>query len=159
MRISRFHRALLPALFTLLALGLAPAARATSTARTTLPGVPDSMEQKVLTLVNRARANHGLSPLKMTSCPDSHAELWSQHMAAIQTMVHSSLDPLLACKDARAAGQNIAYGQATAREVFRAWMHSPTHRANILSKKFHRTGIAGVKSVTGVVYWTQDFVG
>jgi uncharacterized protein YkwD len=43
-----------------------------------------------------------------------------------------------------AYGENLAWGsgpQATPREIVRAWMASPGHRANILSGRFHHIGI------------------
>ena len=41
-------------------------------------------------------------------------------------------------------GENIAWGggsRSTPREIVDAWMHSPPHRANILSRRFREIGI------------------
>ena len=42
------------------------------------------------------------------------------------------------------AGENIAWGSGpygTVRSIFRAWMHSAGHRANILSRRFDQFGV------------------
>ena len=56
----------------------------------------------------------------------------------------------------KTAGENIAYGQKTASEVFNAWMNSTGHRQNILNKSYKEMGL-GVTS--GKVYWSQMFIG
>jgi uncharacterized protein YkwD len=60
-------------------------------------------------------------------------------------------------------GENIAYGsgrRSTPRSIGSAWMHSPPHRANILSGSFHAIGI-GIASGTpvggGGGTYTTDF--
>ncbi|MDE6659463.1 MAG: fibronectin type III domain-containing protein [Eubacterium sp.] len=56
------------------------------------------------------------------------------------------------------AGENIACGQMTEAQVMDAWMHSKSHRDNILNKNF--TGMAvGCYEKDGVKYWVQLFVG
>ena len=45
-------------------------------------------------------------------------------------------------------GENIAWGSdsyATPKEIVRAWMHSPGHRANILDRSFREIGIGVVR--------------
>ena len=44
-----------------------------------------------------------------------------------------------------AAGENIAMGQPTAASVMNAWMNSPGHKANILSKNFTEIGVGIAK--------------
>jgi uncharacterized protein YkwD len=56
----------------------------------------------------------------------------------------------------RAAGENIAMGQPTPKEVVNDWMHSQGHRRNILSKDFNYIGVGYVKDGN---YWTQEFIG
>jgi uncharacterized protein YkwD len=55
-----------------------------------------------------------------------------------------------------AAGENVAYGYPSGRAVVRAWMHSPGHRANILSRTYRGMGLAARKS-DGVWYVAQVF--
>lgn len=42
--------------------------------------------------------------------------------------------------DYQAAGENLAYGFATATDTITGWMNSPEHRANILNASFHDVG-------------------
>ncbi|MBP3579954.1 MAG: hypothetical protein J6K12_01770 [Clostridia bacterium] len=53
------------------------------------------------------------------------------------------------------AGENIAYGQDSANEVFEAWMNSQGHRENILNPSYTRIGMA--KYGTSTLYWAQMF--
>lgn len=60
-------------------------------------------------------------------------------------------------------GENLAWGidgQGTVTAIFRAWMRSPAHRANILGD-FGETGIdlrvGPLGGLTGVHLWTQHF--
>ena len=60
-------------------------------------------------------------------------------------------------------GENIAYGsgrRSTPRSIGRAWMNSPGHRANILSRSFREIGIgiaAGTPVGGGGTTYTTDF--
>lgn len=58
----------------------------------------------------------------------------------------------------RAAGENIAQGQATPQVVVTAWMNSPGHRANILSTNFTEIGVGYAAGGPGRHYWTQMFI-
>jgi uncharacterized protein YkwD len=57
-----------------------------------------------------------------------------------------------------AAAENIAYGQRTAQAVVTAWMNSPGHKANILSKATTHIGVGAAKKADGTLYWTQMFM-
>jgi uncharacterized protein YkwD len=119
----------------------------------------DAWEARVVALTNQRRAAHGRKPLKAASCPDSYAEPWTKHLATKRVLVHQDLTPMLSCPHTSYAGENIAYGYETPRALVSAWMHSPGHRANILSRHFHRIGVSGWRATDGTTYATQDFVG
>lgn len=40
------------------------------------------------------------------------------------------------------AGENLARGYVTSRDVVEAWMNSPTHRSNLLNPRFREIGLA-----------------
>ena len=64
-----------------------------------------------------------------------------------------------------AVGENLAWISvgATPREVLRAWLDSPPHRANLLSSRYRDTGVAArVVTLTDagrVELWVQHFGG
>jgi uncharacterized protein YkwD len=120
----------------------------------------DAWEKKVLKLTNARRTAHGVKPLRAGRCPDHFAETWTRHMARTGDFEHQSLDPFFRrCSGISTAGENIAYGYQTPRQLVRAWMHSEGHRENILNRRFHRIGVSGWRSSGGTTYATQDFVG
>src|SRR4051812_9019523 len=119
----------------------------------------DSWEAKVVRLTNARRTAHGRRPLRAAACPDGFAEPWTRHLARTQTLTHPDLEPMLGCPHTSYAGENIAYGYSTPRALVSAWMHSPGHRANILSRHFHRIGVSGWRATNGITYAAQDFVG
>src|SRR4051794_6442425 len=116
-------------------------------------------EGKVPPLTTARRTAHGRKPLAAATCPDRLAEHWTRHMARTHDFEHQSLDPFFDCVHVHTAGENIAFGYETPRALVSGWMHSPGHRANILSRSFHRVGISGWRDTGGRTYATQDFIG
>jgi uncharacterized protein YkwD len=132
--------------------------RAAASAATVQPR-SDRWEARVVALTNQRRQAHGRRPLRAAPCPDRYAEPWTRHLATAQVLVHQDLAPMLSCPHTSHAGENIAYGYPTPGALVRAWMHSAGHRANILSRHFHRIGVSGWRATNGTTYATQDFVG
>jgi uncharacterized protein YkwD len=63
------------------------------------------------------------------------------------------------------AGETLAWGwgsQSGPRATVHAWMHSPEHRAILLSPKYHRIGAARAcgrfLGYSGACVWTADWV-
>ena len=54
-------------------------------------------------------------------------------------------------------GENIAMGQPTVRSVIQSWMNSSGHRANMLSRRYRRIGVAAYRTPNGTIYWCQQF--
>jgi uncharacterized protein YkwD len=100
--------------------------------------------ERVVTLVNRRRTSHGLAKVKVTACAASWARRWSARLDADDRFEHSDLGGLLDDCSANYASENIAmiYDGARPSDLVRAWMHSPGHRANILSRKAKLTGVS-----------------
>ncbi|HHH19539.1 MAG TPA: CAP domain-containing protein [Campylobacterales bacterium] len=59
----------------------------------------------------------------------------------------------------RAVGENIAGGQESIEEVMEAWLASPLHCQNVMSKEFSEVGVAIVVNDDAdyKIYWTQNF--
>jgi uncharacterized protein YkwD len=58
---------------------------------------------------------------------------------------------------ANPAGENIAWGYASATEVMAAWMASPGHRRNILNCAVQSIGTGVSYAADGTPYFTQVF--
>lgn len=132
-------------------------ARAASARSTT--ALDDAYESRIVQLVNVHRTAAGLGRLTVSACADRFAEQWSATMASTGVFAHrSSLSPLLSTCAATAVGENIAYGSVSPDQLMSLWMHSPGHRANILDPRFTVIGVGAVRTASGRVYGTQNFL-
>ncbi len=120
-------------------------------------------EKEVVRLVNEERAKYGLSALTEDWELSRVARYKSQDMKDKKYFSHTSPtygSPFEMMKafglSYRYAGENIAMGQRTPKEVVNAWMNSPGHKANILNASYKKIGVG---YVTGGNYWTQMFIG
>jgi uncharacterized protein YkwD len=114
-------------------------------------------------LVNQQRAARRLPALRASRRLDSSAQLWTNTMVRTANFTHG---PDFSSRiDATGyfwsmAGENIATGFATPREVVSGWMASLDHCQNILNPTFGDVG-TGVNSQAlgqyGPSTWTQDF--
>ncbi|MFF4671648.1 CAP domain-containing protein [Streptomyces sp. NPDC001279] len=122
----------------------------------------DPARAGVLALVNEERAKAGCSPVTTSASLTSLAQDLSEDMAARGFFDHTDPDgrsPWDRASDAGVRGlaaENIARGQADARAVMDAWMHSEGHRRNILNCDYRTLGV-GVHRGPGGPWWTQEF--
>lgn len=110
---------------------------------------------EVLSIVNKKRAENGLSALTM----DSSLLETAMIRAGEQEVLFSHTRPDGAgCFSANAAmiAENVAINQRSASEVMNSWMNSEGHRENILSKDATTIGI-GCFYMDGVYTWAQCF--
>lgn len=114
---------------------------------------------QVVTLVNKERANAGLSALKSDSLLTKVAMDKAKDMYANNYFDHNSptygspFDMMRAYGVAYSyAGENIAKGQRTPQEVMTAWMNSAGHKANILGSHYGKIGVAYYNGE-----WVQEF--
>jgi uncharacterized protein YkwD len=154
---------LLLVLATLLTLGLvaSPASGSTFVAGVRL----NAYESRLVSLVNAARVDNGLRPLTVTPGATDVARRWARAQADRNSMGHN---PSFARQLAAAGGsswtwaaENVGFGYANDPDgLFQLYMHSPTHRANILSPRARYIGMGVVdRSVDGwlMVYNTMNF--
>jgi uncharacterized protein YkwD len=137
----------------------------------------DDLRAAVLCLVNRARERHGLSSLHDDRDLRISATRHSTDMVEREYFAHDGLDGgtlgdrlgrtrYLHRTKSYLVGENIGGGRGSrsgsAAAVFQSWMHSPPHRANILSPYFQDFG-AGVargfpgNGRAGAATYTLDF--
>ncbi len=115
-------------------------------------------------LVNLERAKVGLLALAIDDQLSKIATIKAEDMNKNDYFAHKSPtygDPWdLAIHfgySYRSFGENIAYGQQTPEEVVKAWMNSPGHKANILSKSYTNIGAGIAKNAQGRLYWVHMF--
>ncbi|NMS90275.1 sporulation protein [Clostridioides difficile] len=123
-------------------------------------------QKEVVDLVNIERAKAGLNPLTLDSSVSNVATKKSQDMIDNNYFSHNSPtygSPFDMLKkfgiSYKTAGENIAMGQKTPKEVVNAWMNSEGHRKNILNPNFSKIGVGVAQKSGGSLYWTQIFVG
>lgn len=127
-----------------------------------------------LCLLNRVRAQHGLAPFRLNAKLSHAARRHSRDMVRHRYFGHASRNGRSPFERMRAThyvprntswwlGENIGWGSGSLAEpiaMVRAWMHSPPHRANILSRHFRDIGIGiapGAPVGGGGATYTTDF--
>ena len=120
----------------------------------------DSVIMQLLTLVNNERVKNGIAALTYDETLELCAYVRSKEIKSLFSHTRPDGTSCFTVLDQynykySYAGENIAYGQETAEEVFRDWMNSQGHRENILSPNFTRIGMSRYEN--GSVYWAQMF--
>ena len=118
---------------------------------------PDDYEVRVVRWVNRERAARGLAPVRGHSCTDYYAERWSRYLGANLEFFHQNLDPFFDKCKAVYAGETLARGAVTPKEIVKLWMNSPGHRAILLSKNPRRIGVGAYLDSRGDWLVAADF--
>ncbi|MEW9700238.1 CAP domain-containing protein [Paenibacillus sp. SI8] len=145
----------------------APTAPPSPTPKPQVPSVPSLTpeEQRMIDLVNSARAAAGLPPLTVDLTLTKTARLKSQDMVDNNYFSHDSPtygSPFDMMKrfgiSYSAAGENIACNQ-NVEAAHQALMNSPGHKANILSKDYTHIGIGIVDGGSCGKMFTQQFIG
>lgn len=144
-------RRIIVALLSALALVMVPAAP--SSVAMSAP----TFDKKLFKQTNGARTTHELRTLKHGACLNRYAQRQADRMAKKQRMYHQDLSVVLKRCKARTVGENVAYGFTSPKSNIRAWMDSPGHRHNMLSRKFTRLGIGVAKDKKGRTYTVQVF--
>ncbi len=126
--------------------------------------VQQDHEKRVAWMVNEERRKAGLSRLEVAPLLGVAARAHSADMAARNFYSHHSPEGrtvgdrvALTGYGFVIVGENIAWGQETARQVMNAWMRSPGHKANILHPDYTEIGVGVVANRRGAVVWTQNF--
>ena len=155
MKMGKLARAAWAAAVCLIALG---GARAHAEV---IPGAAD----RVLVLVNEARAQAGLAPLTRDPQLDSSAQGFSDYMASANFYAHNGPDGSTPLSRMNAVGfpgtgtwgENIAAYYSDADSVIQVWLASPGHRANILGTAWDVIGVGAYKGAGDKKMYTVLF--
>jgi len=129
---------------------------------------------RLFTRINDVRAAHGLHKFRIADSLRDTAQRHSNDMVARDYFAHTSptgstlyhrvLESGFPSGGSWSAGENIAWGTGSIgspRSIVRMWMHSPVHRANLLSRTFGCIGIGRATGRfmgnSGAIVWTADF--
>jgi uncharacterized protein YkwD len=123
----------------------------------------------VVERVNAERRRAGEPPLTLNPRLELAAQRHAEDMLARSFFGHRGSDGGTVRERAKAAGyswhmvgENLAEGQDSVKEAVEAWMHSPSHRENILNRGFRETGVGlamGRDPGSGEyrILWVQTF--
>ena len=133
---------------------LAPSAGAESS--------PSAYSSRLVSLINQARAEHGLRALTVTSGTSTVAATWTNHLDSQQALSHNpDLGHQLETHGSpnwTSYGENVGDGPTSSADtLFQAYMNSPEHRDNILGSAYRFLGV-GVVFDHSTAWNTLDFV-
>ena len=119
---------------------------------------------EVFRLTNIERANAGLSAFSHDGALTRTAVVRANELPSYFSHTRPDGSSCFTAYDEngvsyRAAGENIAEGHTSPREVVDGWMNSPGHRANILNSDFSYLGVGVAMSDSGRLSWSQNFTG
>jgi uncharacterized protein YkwD len=128
-----------------------------------------SVEKQAFDLINKKRSEAGLEPLVWNDELAELARLHSQDMADQKYFSHRGSDgsmvddraDKLGIKNWSAIGENIAFERGfddAANFAVERWMESPTHKQNLLDKRWKETGMGVAILPDGTFYFTQVFL-
>ena len=127
---------------------------------TPTPNIPKLFIQELLGLHNNTRRSKLILNDKLNIAAQKHAE-W---MAKNNNMSHigegrSSFWVRIkqAGYNPQAGGENVAMGYPTAAAVFKGWMNSKGHHANIVSGSYKEVGFGMSTSKNNSKYWCANF--
>ncbi len=122
-------------------------------------------ENEVLSIVNKKRAENGLSPLIIDDNLQNVARLKANDLVENNYFAHTSPvygSPFEMLKSNpisyKTASENIA-GNSSLEEAINSWISSESHRKNILSNDYNYTGIGVVNSITYGKIIVEFFIG
>ena len=113
-----------------------------------------------LPLVNKVRAERGLSPLNAQAAARSAAQEQAVRMAKAEQMTHligrgDDFKSRMKRRDVPLpAAENIASGQGTVEEAVQAWINSQRHLTNMLGR-YNGLGVAVARSAASRPYWAM----
>jgi uncharacterized protein YkwD len=118
---------------------------------------PGEYESRVVTWINREREARGLVPVRAQSCTDYYAERWSSYLGRNLEFFHQNLDPFFDRCHATYAGETLARGAVSPKDMVSLWMHSDGHRAILLSRSPRRIGVGAYLDSRGDWLVAADF--
>jgi uncharacterized protein YkwD len=114
-------------------------------------------EQRLAYWINRARDHHSKRSIKVRACVDGFAGRWARHLAVKEKFEHQKLGPIMTNCNLTAAGEIIAMGGVSPRQMVRMWLNSPGHREILLSRRYRLAGVGAYLGENDAWYGVVDF--
>ena len=122
-----------------------------------------SLQDEVLNEVNLERTAVGIQPLSGIVYLDQAAGTRAQEASVLFAHQRPDGSPVKSVLNGASCswfGENLAISSVVdAKKIVRAWMGSPTHRANLLNHHFTKMGVSCVRGNDGHCYWAMELVG
>lgn len=121
-----------------------------------------AIETEILDLVNAYRTNIGIGSLKKLNLISTVAETHTSYMVNVGQVNHDFFaerhEKLVNSAQAKAVGENVAFGYNTASGALNAWLSSDSHRKIIENPEYTHFGISTEHDVEGKNYFTHIFI-
>jgi uncharacterized protein YkwD len=113
---------------------------------------------QLLKATNGSRVYHRVKRVDLQKRLSELARKHSKRMAAAENLFHTSnpVSYYLRGRSWSRWGENVGMTSGTVRDVHKAFMHSPGHRANVLNGAFRKVAIGTVRR-DGLLYVTVFF--
>lgn len=92
-------------------------------------------------LINTERAKHGLRVLRTTAALSDAAQVHAEYLLSEQKCSHKGKDDLLPWQRAKADGEVVGCGYATAKDILAAWLLSKANREFVLHPDAKSLGV------------------
>ena len=116
-------------------------------------------DEYLLSFVNAARAEAGLSPLTMDGKLSKAAETRAAECEAKFSHTRPDGTDFYTVDPSCVYGENLAQGQSyhSLADICEQWMLSPSHKANILCADSTKTGFGVYRTSNGIYYVAEEF--
>jgi uncharacterized protein YkwD len=118
--------------------------------------VDTAAETRFVALINDARAQAGLPALEVSGRLRAAAQSWASDLAYEDTLRHHDMQQFL--DSWTLVGENMAFGPSV-DSLFKAFMASSQHYANIGKAEFTSVGVGVVVGPDGTLWTSQIFAG
>jgi uncharacterized protein YkwD len=112
-------------------------------------------QQRVRELVNQTRGNNGLRGLEILPGFSDKATNWARELVRCQCLKHRN-GPYGANAGWCAAAENVGRGYSL-EQIHRAFLGSPPHRENILTRRMTHIGVGVARDASGEIFVVQAF--
>lgn len=132
-----------------------PAAHAAAPARAARGGISADQEAE-RQLVNETRGNNDRRGLAMNALMAQRAQNWAEHLADCHCLEHRN-PPYGAPAGWQAAAENVGRGWSL-EQIHRAFLNSPPHRENMLTRRFTHIGTGVARNPNGEIFVVQGYL-